>query len=408
MRVIVSVFTSLLLVAVVQAGDWPQWLGPKRDGSTKEEIHPWSRGPEVVWKQPVGDGYSSPVVAGGQVFIHGRVEDKDEEEVAAFDAKTGKPAWRNVYTRHAVTTDCGGYGPRATPCVADNLVYTHGISGVISCFETGSGKTLWQVDTHKEFKAPYLKFGVSSSLLVHEDKLIAQVGGPETAIIAFDRKSGKVLWKCRSDAAGYASPIALGEGGDAELVFLTGQSLVAVKADTGEPAWEYPIRDIIGLRAITPVRTGDAILTCSMLGAQAIRVTSTGGKKDAAVAWTAPGLTCYISTPLAVDDMLYAVTNSVFPKQTAALRCMDSRSGKELWRKDNIAKYHAGLVLTGNKKILMLEEEGDLVLLEPSRSVYQELSRSKVCGSTMAMPAIAEGLIYVRDTKEVTCLKLAK
>src|SRR5262249_38968911 len=153
------------------------------------------------------------------VFIHGRVENKDEEEVVAFDAKTGKPAWRAVYSRNAVSTDCGGYGPRATPCIADNFVYTHGISGVVSCFDAANGKTLWQVDTHKEFKAPYLKYGVSSSLFVHQDKVIAQVGGPDAGIVAFDRKTGKTAWKCRSDSAGYASPIAFGEGSESELAF---------------------------------------------------------------------------------------------------------------------------------------------------------------------------------------------
>src|SRR5262245_30152353 len=297
MRMLASAI-SILIVTAVNASDWPQWLGPNRDGSTNEQVLPWTRDPQEVWQKAVGDGYSSPVVAGGRVFIHARVADKDEEEVVAFDAKSGKLAWRTNYARHAVDTDCGGYGPRATPCVADNCVYTHGISGVIRCFDASSGKTLWQIDTHKELKAPYLKYGASSSLLLHKDNVLAQVGGPEASIVAFDRKTGKVIWKCRNDAAGYASPIALGEGNNAEVVFLTGQGLVAVRADTGETVWEHPIRDIVGLRAITPVRIGDAILTCSMLGGQAISIKTSEGKLAPAVGWTSLGFTCYISTPL--------------------------------------------------------------------------------------------------------------
>src|SRR5262249_55222080 len=156
----------LLWGGLCRAADWPQWLGPNRDGSTPEVVLPWKEAPRVVWRQPVGDGYSCPVVAGGRGFVHARVGDKDEEEVVASDARTGKRLWRSASDRNAVKTDCGGYGPRAPPAVADGRVFTHGISDVIACFDAATGKEIWRVDTHKAFQAPRLGYGVSSSLLV--------------------------------------------------------------------------------------------------------------------------------------------------------------------------------------------------------------------------------------------------
>src|SRR5262249_21672928 len=146
--------SAILLLAfstLVSAADWPQWLGAKRDGSTPERVAAWKESPKVLWKQPVGEGHSSPVIAGGRVFVHAGVKDKDAEEVVAFDAKTGKEEWRKSYPR-APFKSVFGNGPRGTPAVVDGRVYTFGVTGVLTCFEADGGKQLWQVDTLKDFK----------------------------------------------------------------------------------------------------------------------------------------------------------------------------------------------------------------------------------------------------------------
>src|SRR3954454_15767188 len=131
-----TIVLLLVLVTVSTAADWPQWLGPKRNGGTTEKVLPWKDKPEVVWRAPVGNGYSSPVVAGGRGFIHARGADKakGEEEVVALDAATGKVLWKDTYERPSYRSVLGT-GPRATPTVAGNRLFTLGINGLLSCYE---------------------------------------------------------------------------------------------------------------------------------------------------------------------------------------------------------------------------------------------------------------------------------
>src|SRR5262245_2104716 len=163
---------SLLLlagVAVAPAADWPQWLGPRRDGNTPEKVAAWKdkEAPPVLWRTAVGNGYSSPVVADGRVFLHARSRDRDreEEEVTAFDVATGKLLWKDSYVRPAYRSVLGS-GPRATPTVAGRRLFTIGINGVLSCYEVEKGKRLWQIDLYNHFKADLPRFAVCCSPLV--------------------------------------------------------------------------------------------------------------------------------------------------------------------------------------------------------------------------------------------------
>src|SRR5262245_25769391 len=138
----------VLSASTAMADDWPQWLGSKRDGVTSETVSPWKADPKIAWRKSVGPGYSVPVVADGRVFVHARVPDKDEEEVIAFDAKTGDVRWRDAYTRPAYYSGLNT-GPQATPTVVAGRVYSYGINGFLNCHDAESGKRIWQVHAHK-------------------------------------------------------------------------------------------------------------------------------------------------------------------------------------------------------------------------------------------------------------------
>ena len=181
-------------VSWTSAADWPQWLGPTRDGASPEKVAAWKGAPKVLWRQPVGEGNSSPVVAGGRVFIHAKVKDKDAEEVVAFDARTGKEVWRTAYDRAAFTSLYGN-GPRATPAVAGGKVYTFGVTGALTCFDAAGGKQLWQVDTFKQFSPPKLMFGAACSPLAEGGRVLVNVGGKGASVVAFDASTGEVAWK---------------------------------------------------------------------------------------------------------------------------------------------------------------------------------------------------------------------
>jgi outer membrane protein assembly factor BamB len=402
---------ACLACAMLTAADWAQWLGPKRDGSSPESVAPWKEAPKVLWRHAVGQGNSSPVVADGRVFVHAKVKDKDEEEVTAFDAEQGHLLWHTVHPRAAFTSLYGN-GPRATPAVSGDRIYTFGITGVLRCLAASTGKQVWQIDTLKEFGAKNLLFGMSCSPLVEGEHVLVNVGGHGASVVAFDKESGKVAWKNLDDKASYSSPIAFGQGKERQVVFLTQQGLVSLNPSDGSLSWRFPMVDQLFESSATPVRISDFLVASSITyGSVGLRLETKDGKPSASRVWKNDALTSYFSTPVAVrPDYLYVVTGTKPPAllPQATLHCVEASSGKELWHKPKVGKYHATLLRTGNQKLLMLEEAGNLVLLDPDPREYRELARSKICGETWTHPALADGRLYVRDANEIICLRLAE
>src|SRR5262249_25966433 len=155
---------------------------------------------KVVWRQPIGQANSSPIVADGRVFMHAKAKDGDQEEVVALDAKTGKELWRKSYARPGFKSAFGN-GPRATPAVVDGKLYTHGITGVLTCWDVKDGKQLWQIDAMKKFAADNIRFGASCSPLVEGKAVLLNVGAKGASIVAFDKDSGETVWKALDDRA---------------------------------------------------------------------------------------------------------------------------------------------------------------------------------------------------------------
>ncbi|MCS6851343.1 MAG: PQQ-like beta-propeller repeat protein [Gemmataceae bacterium] len=391
------------------AADWPQWLGPARDGSTVEKVVPWTAPPKVAWRLPVGEGHSSPVVADGRVIVHVKVLDKDAEEVLAVDAGTGTVQWRVAYPRGSFTSIFGN-GPRSTPIISGRRVYTLGVTGILTCLDVTDGKQLWQVDTAKEFKPPSLTFGVSSSPLIEGNLLLVNVGAKGASVVAFDKDQGSVVWKAGDDPASYSSPIAFGEGDRRQVVFLTQKGLLALKPADGSILWQFPFVDLLSESSSTPVRINDFLVASSVTrGSVALNLTEQDGKPKVAEKWTAPTLTCYFSTPVAVGkDQLYMVTGTVIPPPSATLRCVDPQTGKELWNKPRIGRYHAAMLRTADYRLLLLDDDGQLVLIDPDPKGYRELARAKICGKTWAHPALANGRLFVRDDRELIAVDLGK
>jgi outer membrane protein assembly factor BamB len=406
-----TLLVTVLCVVPAAAADWPQWLGPNRDGSSAEVVRPWKVAPKILWRHSVGEGNSSPVVANGRVFIHARVKDKFEEEMVAFDATTGKVLWQSSHPR-AEFTSLFGSGPRATPAVRGDRVYTFGITGLLRCLDTSSGKQVWEADTLKMFAAPNLLFGMSCSPLVDGNHVLVNVGGKSASVVAFDKDSGKVAWKSLDDKASYSSPIVFGKGRERQVVFLTQQGLVSLDPGDGRLFWRFPLVDRLLESSSTPVRVGDLLVASSITyGSVGLRLEMREEKPSVNQVWKRDGLTCYFSTPVALGtDYLYLVsgtTPGTFSPQ-ATLHCLEARTGKELWHKPKVGKYHASLLRTGDQKLLMLEEAGSVVLLDPDIKEYRELARAKVGGETWAHPALANGRLYVRDTTELICLQMSE
>jgi outer membrane protein assembly factor BamB len=413
MRPMLAALVTLTLANLASAGDWPQWLGPNRDGVSPEVVKPWTGDPKVLWRVPVGDGHSSPIVAKGKVYLHSRVPGRDEEQLQQFDAVTGKPGgFTAVHARAAFTTPFGT-GPRATPLVTpDGAVVSLGATGVLAydvpAPSAGSAKA-WNTNVLEQFKAPNLRFGVSASPLFESGLILVAVGGKGAGVVAY-KPNGEVAWKALNDPASYAAPVAFDAGGQRQAVFLTAEAVESLDPKTGNLHWRYPFRDLLSESSTTPVKMGDLLIVSSVtVGSAGLRLTAKDGKPAVEQAWKNPNLTCYFSTPLPVGDKhVFAVTGSLAGamKPEATLQCVEAATGKSLWSRPKVGRYHAALIRTGDGKVLMLEDTGDLVLIDPDPAAYKELARSKVCGQTWAHPALADGRLYLRDDKELICLQL--
>jgi outer membrane protein assembly factor BamB len=370
-------------------------------------VAPWKGPLKVLWRQSVGQGNSSPVVADGRPFLHVKVQDEDEEEVVALDAKSGKELWRKSYARPEFRSFFGN-GPRATPAISGGKLYTYGITGLLTCWNAKDGKRLWQVDALEKFKARNIRFGASCSPLVEGGSVFLNVGGKGASIVAFDKDKGETTWKARDDQASYASPIVIGEGKNRQVVFLTASGVVSLSPASGTTWWSFPLKDRLLESSTTPVLAGDILVASSITyGSAGLRLSVKDGKPAMSEAWKNPRLTSYFTTPVAVGKHLFLVTGAPpgfggrRSPPRADLHCVEAATGKVLWKREKVGRYHAGLLCTGDGKLLMLEDRGDLVLVDPTPKGYRELARSKACGATWSHPALADGRLYLRDNKEV-------
>jgi len=397
---LVLVIFGLGCNASVQAEDWPQFLGPRRDNTSQETVPIWTKPPQLLWRQPVGEAHSSPVVAQGKVFAFYKPKDRHADALAAFDARTGERLWENSYERDVFTPPFG-VGPRGTPAVASDRVVTLGNTGVLAAWNLADGKILWKVDTLKQFQAKNLFFGVSTSPIILKDQVVVMVGGKNAGIVSFALSDGHIRWQKTSDKASYAGPMFDGE----QLVFLTGDHLRGI-TPAGEELWNFPFVDKLNESSTTPARAGELIVAGSVTrGSFAFPRTGQANKP----VWLNDKLTCYFSTPCVVGEDLYMVNGAAtLVNPSIVFRCVEAKTGKIRWEQKNFGKYHAAMIVTGDQKLLSLDDLGQLTLIQPDPSGYKELAKAKVCGPTWAHPALSNGVVYLRDDKELLAIRLSE
>jgi outer membrane protein assembly factor BamB len=396
---------SLSLALPLLAGDWPQFLGPARDGHSPEIglNRDWVKTPPAVaWKTDVGTGWSGPVVAGGRLILFHRVE--GNEIVACLDAATGREKWTFTYpTRYR---DDFGFddGPRATPLVAGGRVFTLGANGDLHGLELATGKRLWHHNLLADYKADKGFFGVACSPMVAGGKLLVNVGGKGAGIVAFDPATGQEAWKATDDPASYSSPTVAEIDGKTLAVFLTRNGLVALEPETGKVrftfAWQPRIRESVN--AATPlVWKGDIFLTVSY-GTGAVLLRPKGDEVEEL--WSNDRtLSCQYNTPVRVGDYLYGVHGRADTGVTQ-LRCVEWKTGAVKWSE---AKTRPAHLIAVDGGVLALTEDGEVVRFDASPDGYRERGRVKVLEKpTRAAPALADGHLFARDSTRLVCVKL--
>jgi outer membrane protein assembly factor BamB len=402
------VVVGLLSFTRAGADDWPQFLGPNRNGVSPETgLHiSWPKaGPRVVWEREIGPGWSGPVVAGGRLILFHR--QGDEEIVACLDAATGEQQWKFAYPTGYVDDFGKDPGPRATPLIARKHVYTLGAEGKMHCLELASGKKIWDRSLNDDYKAAKGFFGVATSPVVDGDLLLVNVGGRDAGIVALNKKTGKEVWKAGKDAASYSSPVVATIDGARHALFLTREGIVSLDPASGNVRFtkHWRSRNNASVNAASPVVVGNEVFFSASYDTGAILLTA---KKDSfdEIWGNDESLSCHYGTPIYHDSKLYGFHGRQDIRPGASLRCIDWKTGKVEWSKE---RFGCGSMIRAGSLLVILHEDGDLVLVEASSKEYKELARAAVLGAgCRANAALANGKLYARDTRKLICLELKK
>ncbi len=457
MRPFWSLLGVLVVAGLASADDWPQWLGPQRDGVWREngilEKFPHG-GPKVLWTAPAGIGYAGPAVAGGKMFVMDYVSAKDlpengfargrfagKERIVCRDATTGKQLWITDYpVEYSVSYPAG---PRCTPTVDGDLAYTLGAMGDLKALKVTDGKEVWSKSFPKDYDAALPVWGFASAPLVDGEKLICLVGGTNgRLVVAFDKKTGKQLWATESCGGdfGYSPPMIYTFGGKRQLIIWHARAVLGLDPESGKRLWRVDFDVKASLTAPTPRKVGDdqLFVTSFYNGSMLLKV----GANEAKVVWKSkargerPNLTTDLSsiicTPVVEGDSIYGVCSY------GQLRCIEAKSGKRVWEtmqatrgKRTPAKVadeltpaeserwsNAFIVPQGDRAFLF-NEQGDLIIARLTPKGYEELDRAHIIDPTNKMagrgrlvvwvhPAFAHKCIFIRNDKEIVCVSLAK
>lgn len=418
-------FCLLLLTCVTSRGDdWPQWGGPQRDLVWRETgiVKKLPSGKQLprVWSTPIAEGYSGPAVDNGRVFITDRVLAKQTERVHCLNAETGKIDWTHEY--RCVYTVSYPAGPRATPVVDADRVYTLGAQGDLFCLGVKKGDVVWQKNFPKDFDVNLQTWGSAASPIVDGNQLIVLVGGPKSLVISFDKLTGNELWRALDDPQiGYAPPVIFTFGTKRQLIVWHPTALSSIDPQDGKLLWEIPFTSRAGLSIPTPRKLGNRIfITCFYNGSMMVEVAPDGlGAKKA---WRISGeneiktdaLHSIMSTPWVTDTEIFGVCSY------GQLRCLDTTNGKRLWETFDATgqgRWWNAFIIPHEDRFFLHNEQGDLIIANLDRAGYHEISRSQLIEPTRPVnrrmtiwshPAFAMKSVFARNDREIIRVNLAE
>ncbi len=431
-----SLLTLFGLLDVAVADDWPQWLGPQRDAVWREtgivRSFPNNELP-VRWRVPVGLGYAGPAVADGKVFVMdyakrsgdlannpgGTTALEGQERVLCFSAATGQRLWEHAYDRPYKISYASG--PRCTPTVADGKVYALGAEGNLTCLDAETGNVIWTRDLMSDYNTQTPIWGHSAHPLVEGDKLFCVVGGKDSVAVAFDKNTGREIWKNLSaPEPGYCPPTMITHAGKKQLLIWHPEAINSLNPTTGEVYWSIPIQAGFRMSINAPRKEG-RFLFVSAIGNISAMMELSDDKPDAQVLWRgAPtdGVFCSNSTPVLDNGMIYGCD-----VESGALIGARIEDGKRLWKtnkptsEERKPRHATAFLVKHADRFFLFNEAGDLILAELSPDGYNELGRFHVLEPTneafgrpvvWSHPAFANKCLFARNDEELVCVDLAR
>ena len=387
------------------ASDWPQFLGPKRNGvyggPAISDSWPAS-GPPVLWRKPLGEGFSGAVVQAGRLVLFHRLE--NSEQVECLEAQTGRPLWQYDYPTDY--RDDFGFdgGPRATPSIWEGKVYTFGAQGVLHCLELENGRKVWSLNTHEKFGVRKGFFGAACSPLVEDGRVFLNLGGRDQAgLVAFDARTGRVLWTSTDDEASYSSPATATLGGRRQVLFFTRTGLVSADPASGEVLFRFRwrARSRASVNAATPLAAAPLIFLSASYGTGAVQLRVKGSELE--TVWTSDeSLSNHYSTSVIRGGHLFGFHGR--QEYGQSLRCVALQTGRVLWSRDG---FGAGTLSLAGDRLLVLKENGELLLVAASPQAFRLIAKASILGPTVrAYPALADGRLFARNQKELVAVDL--
>ena len=391
-------------ISQAAAGDWPQFLGPDRNGISAEtgllqELP--AGGPPLVWKATgIGVGYSTVAVVGGRVYTIG--EDSDVSSVVALNAADGKKVWSAKLGKAGAPGMPAFEGPRATPTVEGNLLVAVGQWGELAAYDTAQGKELWRKDYAQDFGGKRPQWGFSESPLIDGDKVVITPGGSEGAIVALNKQTGAILWRSRgfTDSPHYSSLIIADIGGVRQYIQLTAESVVGVAAADGKVLWRAPRK---GRTAVipTPICSDGYVYVTSGygVGCNLFKVSAAGGKFSAEEVYANKVMDTKTGDDIKIGDYVYGHADG------SGWTCQDFKTGAEKWKHKDLGK--GSLVYADKRFYLRAEDKGTVVMIEASpegfkaHGRFEQPDRSKK--KAWPYPVIAHGKLFLRDWDTLLC-----
>lgn len=424
----------LLGCSAALGDDWPQWLGPNRDGVWREKgvVKSFPEdGLDVAWRAPVAGGYSGPAVAGGNVYVTDYVRESGEfangpsivpklegrERVLCFSAEDGSLVWKHEYPCSYRLSYPSG--PRTTPTIAHGKVYTLGAMGDLLCLNAKTGDLLWSKDLKREYNVKTPIWGFSGHPLIDGQKLICLVGGEGSVAVALDKDSGEELWRSISaPEPGYCPPMIIEAGATRQLVIWHPKAINALNPETGKLYWSFPLAPSHGMSIAAPRLSGD-LLFASGVGHKGLVLKLDRDHPAAEILWrgdSRTGVYSANSTPIIDGDVIYGVCHQ------GQLRAVELATGKRLWETlqpttgSRPAGYGTAFLVKHENGYFLFNDQGDLILAQLSPEGYEEVSRFHVIEPTnesfgrpvvWSHPAFANRSVYIRNDKELIRVSLA-
>lgn len=400
-----AVLSAGIALSMARAQDWPQFLGPNRNGTVTEAnlAAAWPKeGPSKIAERKMGQGFSGPVLAQNRLILFHRIGNR--ETIECLDPAVREVLWKFDYvTRYS---DDFGFddGPRATPAIADGKVYTFGAEGMLHCLDLETGMKQWAVPTQEEFRAAKGFFGMACSPLVQGSYVLLNIGGPDGAgIVAFDKNNGRLAWKATDHEASYSSPAAATIAGQSRAVFFTRTGLLVVNPDTGHIQFEFKWRPRMNasVNAATPLVIGGSIFLSTSYDTGAILLDVQGGKLQQV--WASDeSLSNHYATSVPRDGFLYGFHGR--QEYGPSLRCVEWRTGRVRWSED---RFPAGTVTLAGESLLVLLEDGRLLQIKATPEKFSMLGQAQILPTGVrAYPALAGGWFYARSKDRLVCVDL--